>query len=133
RVGLVIALFIVAAGALFITLAARDPSGTIDKSPPQAFYAFMVAGSLGAVGDLNVVLRGGLTGAARIARHLWRMCFALFIGTGSLFFGQQQLFPEALRGSPILLVLGFAPLAFMIFWLVRVRFTNWFKNNWVTS
>jgi hypothetical protein len=29
--------------------------------------------------------------------------------------------PEAVRGSPILLVLGLAPLAFMLFWLVRVR------------
>ena len=61
----------------------------------------------------------------RIARHLWRMCLALFFATGSLFFGQQDVLPQALRDSPILLlILGFAPLAAMLFWLVRIRFAK---------
>jgi hypothetical protein len=34
---------------------------------------------LAAAGDLRMLLRGGLFGAQRIARHLWRMCFGLFI------------------------------------------------------
>ena len=71
--------------------------------------------------DLNAILRAKLTPAQRIARHLWRMCFAFFIATGSFFLGQQQVFPQALRGSPILFVLAFAPFAVMAFWLVRVR------------
>ncbi|MDB5452392.1 MAG: hypothetical protein JWO33_970, partial [Caulobacteraceae bacterium] len=41
--------------------------------------------------------------------------------TGSLFLGQQQVFPEPLRGSPILMVAALAPLAAMVFWLLRVR------------
>lgn len=79
---------------------------------------FLLAGSL----DLNVILRKKLTAAHRLARHLWRMCFAFFIATGSFFIGQQDLMPQAVRGSPILLVLGLAPLAIMAFWLVRTRF-----------
>ena len=47
----------------------------------------------------------------RIARHLWRMCFAFFIATGSFFLGQQDVLPEAVRGSPVLFVLAFAPFA----------------------
>jgi hypothetical protein len=72
--------------------------------------------------DLNAILRAGLTPAQRIARHLWRMCFAFFIATGSFFLGQQDVLPAALRGSPVLFVLAFAPFAVMAFWLVRVRF-----------
>jgi hypothetical protein len=52
------------------------------------------------------------------------MCFALFIATGSFFLGQQDVMPKAVRGSPILFVLAFAPFAVMLFWLVRVRFAN---------
>jgi len=78
---------------------------------------WLVAGLL----DFNAALRRKLTPPQRIARHLWRMCFAFFIATGSFFLGQQDVMPAAFQGSPILLVLGFAPFAIMAFWLVRVR------------
>lgn len=45
-------------------------------------------------------------------------------GEGSLFLGQQQVFPAFLRGSPMLFIPAFLPLLLMIFWLVRVRFKN---------
>jgi hypothetical protein len=72
--------------------------------------------------DLNAILRAKLTAVQRISRHLWRMCFGFFIATGSFFLGQQQVMPAAVRGSPILFVLAFAPFALMAFWLVRLRF-----------
>jgi hypothetical protein len=71
--------------------------------------------------DLNAILRAKLNAAQRISRHLWRMCFAFFIATGSFFLGQQDVLPEAVRGSPILFVLAFAPFAVMLCWLVRLR------------
>ena len=52
------------------------------------------------------------------------MCFAFFIATGSFFLGQQDVLPTAVRGSPILFVLAFAPFALMAVWLVRVRFAK---------
>ena len=52
------------------------------------------------------------------------MCFAFFIATGSFFLGQQDVLPAAVRGSPILFVLAFAPFAVMLFWLVRLRFAK---------
>ena len=117
--GIFVALSLTAAGAYFIRLAAGDPSGTIDGAPPQAFYIFATAGIFGALGDLHLVLRRGLSGAARIARHLWRMCFSLFITSGSFFLGQQKVMPEWMQGSPVLIVLALAPLGFMLVFLTR--------------
>jgi hypothetical protein len=77
--------------------------------------------------DLNAILRAKLTPAQRIARHLWRMCFAFFIATGSFFLGQQDVLPASVRGSPVLFVLAFAPFAVMAFWLVRVRIGKRFR------
>jgi uncharacterized membrane protein len=65
-----------------------------------------------------------LSATQRLTRHLWRMCFAFFIATGSFFLGQQDVLPQAVRGSPILWVLAFAPFALMLFWLVRVRLSR---------
>jgi hypothetical protein len=77
---------------------------------------------LAAIGDLRAIRTGGLQGTARLARHLWRMCFALFVATGSFFLGQMKFIPETVRVVPLLLVLGFAPLLFLIYWMWRVRF-----------
>lgn len=95
-------------------------------SPVGQGPVFALAGIflLAGLGDLNVILRKKLTAAQRLSRHLWRMCFAFFIATGSFFIGQQDVLPQAARGSPILFVLGFAPLAIMLFWLVRIRFAK---------
>ena len=99
-----------------VTGAGRTPVG---PGPVFAMAGFcLLAGLL----DLNAILRAPLRPVQRIARHLWRMCFAFFIATGSFFIGQQGVMPAVVRGSPVLFVLGFAPLALMVFWLVRVRF-----------
>lgn len=87
---------------------------------------FVLGGLCGIAGllDLRVVLRGRLTAGERIRRHLWRMCFAFFIATGSFFLGQQKVMPAAVRDSPVLFVLASAPLGLMLFWLVRLRFAK---------
>jgi uncharacterized membrane protein len=79
---------------------------------------------LAAAGDIRLIARGSLSGPKRLVRHLWRMCFGLFIATGSFFLGQQQVFPVALRGSMLLVVLAVFPLGLLVFWLIRVRFTR---------
>ncbi len=119
--GLVIALAIAGTGAVFMQMGSASPTGTIDGSPPQAFILFTVAGVLAAAGEANVLLRRGISGVARTARHLWRMCFSLFIASGSFFLGQMQVLPETLRDSAFPFVAAFLPLGLMIFWLVRVR------------
>ena len=101
-------------------------TGAISPTPIGRGPVFVMAGLLllAGLGDLNTILREKLTAAQRISRHLWRMCFAFFIATGSFFIGQQDILPAAVRGSPVLFLLSFAPLAVMAFWLVRLRFAR---------
>ena len=80
---------------------------------------------LAGAGDVHMLVRGGVFGAHRIARHLWRMCFALFIAAGSLFLGQTQVFPEALRKPGLLAIPVLLVLLLMLYWLGRVLFTQW--------
>jgi hypothetical protein len=95
---------------------------------------------LAAAGDVRMLLRGGVFGKKRIARHLWRMCFGLFIASGSFFMGPSnrplrllsavglgQHLPEALFSMSLYMILTILPLILLIFWLVRVRFTNAYK------
>jgi len=97
---------------------------------------------LAAVGDVRMLVRGCLFGAKRIARHLWRMCFGLFIAAGSFFLGPsnrplrllskvglgQHLSP-ALFSTTLYLILTILPLILLIFWLVRVRLTNAYRGK----
>ena len=97
---------------------------------------------LAAAGDLRMLLRGGIFGAKRIARHLWRMCFGLFIAAGSFFLGPtnrplrllsavglRQYLPQALFTTMLYSILSVLPLILLIFWLVRVRFSNAYKDS----
>ncbi len=127
-VGFIVATLIAAAGAIFAIMASQSPTGTIDDSPPQAFYMFMGLGSIAALCDLRVILRGGISGAQRIARHLWRMCVALFIASESFFLGQQKFLPEAIHGTVVQFGPVFFPIVLMIFWLLRVLLTRWWQE-----
>ena len=101
---------------------ATTPAGV---APIFIFAAVcLIAGLL----DLKAILAKKLTASQRISRHLWRMCVAFFIATGSFFLGQQDVLPRAVQGSPILFVLAFAPFAVMAFWLARVRFSKAIGN-----
>lgn len=99
-------------------------TGATTPAGPGPVFALGGLCLLGGLLDVSAAWRGRLTAAQRIARHLWRMCFAFFIATGSFFLGQQDVLPAAMRGSPVLLVLAFAPFAVMAFWLVRLRFAK---------
>lgn len=94
---------------------------------PRPIYIMAGVCLLAGLLDLNAILRAPLSQRQRVARHLWRMCIAFFIATGSFFLGQQDVLPAAWRGSPLLLVPAFAPFAVMAFWLVRVRLGNRFR------
>jgi len=133
KCALLVALGVVAAGAVFVQMAKHSATGTLANTPPQAFYVFMIVGSIGAAGDLSVIVRGGISGAARIARHLWRMCAALTIACGSFFLGQQKVMPVFMQGSPWLFVPVLAPLLLMAFWLVRIRLASWRKRDAIAT
>src|SRR5256885_395354 len=92
---------------------------------------------LAAAGDLRMLLRGGIVGAKRMARHLWRMCFGLIIAAGSFFFGPSnrplrllstvglgKYLSPALFSTSLYLLLTILPLILLVFWLLRVRFAT---------
>ena len=93
------------------------------------FLGFVVL--LAAAGDIRMLARGGISGGQRIARHLWRMCFGLFIASGAFFMGRQQIFPAFTRRSNVLPFLTILPLILLIFWLVCIRFTKLSERRFI--
>jgi len=94
------------------------------------YYTFSAVAALCALLDLSVILRRGLAGRQRIARHLWRMHLGFFVAVGSFFPGQLQFFPEFIQNiRPIILLFipPFTVAGLMIFWLVRVWLTGWYS------
>jgi peptidoglycan/LPS O-acetylase OafA/YrhL len=85
------------------------------------FFAFGVLGVLAIAGDIRVIRFGPLTGSRRIARHLWRMCFALLIASLSFFIGQAKVIPEPIRIMPLLAMPMLIVAVMMIYWMWRVR------------
>jgi hypothetical protein len=92
---------------------------------------YFVLGSvapLAGAGDVRMLKRGGVFGRDRIVRHLWRMRFAWFIASGSIFLARPHLFPDLLRRTHVVAFAGVLPLILMIFWLMRVRFARAYRR-----
>jgi uncharacterized membrane protein len=102
----------------------NSPRGSLNGVPFAMFFFLATIMILAAIGDVRIMRFGGPRGGPRLARHLWRMCFALFIAAGSFFSIRERvakIFPEPLttapmRMLPILLIFGA-----MFYWLWRVR------------
>lgn len=120
-----------AIGGSMLTAGALVASGRAGRQAgvPLGMYFFMgTVPLLAAAGDIRMLSRGGISGTPRLVRHLWRMCFGLFIATGSFFLGQQQVFPAAIRKQYLLVPLAIAPFPLLIFWLVRVRSAKFHRS-----
>ena len=118
-----------ATGVLLGLVAAGSPKGLLAGDAPTSFFVLASFPALAGAADLGMILHHGVSGAGRIARHLWRMSAAMFVGAGSLFLGQPKVFPHWLRGSPIMFVPEIAIIGLMIFWLFRLRSTNAVKAD----
>ena len=95
-----------------------------------AIYTFTLLTALAAIGDIRLVRAGGLTGARRIGRHLWRMCFGFTLALGSAFTnGLPRLLPKTVHVPLIFLFIPqLSSLVLLIFWMIRMRFTGWYKD-----
>lgn len=92
-------------------------------------YTFAAVAGLCALLDLTVILRRGISGTQRVARHLWRMHLGFFVAVGSFFPGQLQFFPEYIQNiRPIVLLFipPFTVAGLMLFWLAYVFITGRF-------
>lgn len=97
--------------------------------PPGPYFLLGTVAVLATTGDIRMLQRKGISGTQRIARHLWRMCFALFVAAGSIFLARQHLFPALMRKTGMLVFLSVLPLILMIYWLLRVRITKAYKEK----
>jgi hypothetical protein len=119
-VALPIAMAVVAITATFGLEAVYSPTG-LSHGYPVGPYLFLGSIALiAAVGDVRMIVRGGVSGAQRLARHLWRMCLAWFVASASIFLARPHLFPAVMRRTGALYLLSFLPLGLLVFWLIRV-------------
>jgi hypothetical protein len=96
---------------------ARSPQG----APALVILLSAILLLLAAAGDARVLRHDPLRGNRRLARHLWRMGYAMFSVTGSFFLGQPRFIPELLSAWPVRIILSVLPLVVMFYWLWRVR------------
>jgi len=116
-----------AGGVAYAWLNSRGPHPLpFPEGPVIDAFAFLV--TLAAILDIRVIRAGGLTGAARVTRHLWRMTLALLIAAAS-FAGQPKVIPPFLRESPLVLLPAVAVFVSLIYWLVRIRLIPAFRHN----
>ncbi len=104
--------------------AVLSPTGMSHDYPPGPYFMFGSVALIAIVGDIRMLIRGGIVGPQRIARHLWRMCFAFFVAAASVFLARAQLFPKLMQKTGTLYLLTLLPLLLMAFWLVRVLRTK---------
>ena len=97
--------------------------GTLENPGPLTFgfFLFGTVGTFAGASDIRIIRSGPLKGTARIARHLWRMTFALLIAALSFFIGQADVIPEPIRIKPLLALPVLLVLVTMLYWLWRVR------------
>jgi len=119
----------------------RSGRTSLDGVPVGMMFFFGSVCLLAAAGDVRMLLHGGICGAKRRTRHLWRMCYGLFIAAGSFFLGGAnrplrllssvgigQHLPQALFNLNLYLILTILPLVLLVFWMIRVRFTNLYRH-----
>jgi uncharacterized membrane protein len=108
------------AGCFVLGIAAAARGG---REAGVAYPLFLFGGVAVAafVGDRRVRRAGGISGAPRLKRHLWRMCVALGLAAMAFFLGQADVFPAPIRIRPLLALPLLAVLATMCAWLWRLR------------
>ena len=116
---LVFALAIASAGATWGMQAAA--AGTKWGYPPPLYFMFGTVAFLFAMSDVRMLVRGGVSGAKRIGRHLWRMCLAFMIALLSFYPGQARLFPAEWKKSPLMFAPHILLAAATIYWLLRTH------------
>jgi uncharacterized membrane protein len=118
-VALLVVVLVVAVVDLSFGAKAVALGGQWHGVPAFPFFMFGVVGLIAVRGDVRILRSGALRGAPRLARHLWRMSFALLVASLSL--GQVKVLPKVIRSGPVLAIPPLVVLVTMLYWLWRVR------------
>ncbi len=137
EVGLLLLALAAGIGAVIL---AWQASQMAKHGGPALYVVFGLITFLSASGDIRLLIRGGVAGAQRIVRHVWRMGFALFVATGSFFLGmagdpvmrriglRARLFTPDVRKTNLPLVPVLIVAALTIFWLFKVKLSKRYKT-----
>ena len=123
-VAVLLAVGTLVAGIRNIQTPGLSPGGVPFRTIGVMSVILAVVLSLAAIGDVRLMRLGALRGGPRLARHLWRMCFALFIAAGSFFSIEERVakvLPEPLTSGPMRLLPIVLLFGTMFYWLWRVR------------
>jgi hypothetical protein len=118
--GMMIACAAAAGGIALAMEPNADPSWRLEGLPPQSAWGLAALAGLGAAMDIRVILAGGVSGAQRIARHVWRMGGALLIAAPAVLFGREATLTKG-WGSSVLSAAELAIVGLTAFWLLRPR------------
>jgi len=105
-------------GGIFVSSIVSASQGQTAFAVPAAMFGVLAL--CAGIGDWRMLRAGGLRGRERLRRHLWRMCTALFVASGSFFLGPVRRIPEPLRAAPFRAIPLLVLLA-MVYWLWRLR------------
>jgi hypothetical protein len=100
--------------------AATSPTGLKAGYPPFLYFIFGSLAMLFAIADGRMIIRGGVAGAQRIVRHLWRMSVAFLFAMLSFYPSRAHLFSRAINDSHLLYIPHILVFGSMIFWIARL-------------
>jgi hypothetical protein len=120
-------LFVVTVSALAFTSGFE----LLRRGRPEAVPSFIfgIVGMLAAAGDIRMIRARAVQGPRRIARHLWRMCFAMWVAAASFFWGPPDRVPELIRIPALQAVAVLVPILAMLYWLWRIRVKRTFGGT----
>lgn len=101
---------------------------TVEDPPDAVSFVLGSIALIAAVMDLRMLI-WGVSGAQRIIRHLWRMCFATWFAASSLFLGQPQVFPHWLHQTHLLVVPSLVIPFYTIYWIIRTVRNKAYKRK----
>ncbi len=105
--------------------ALRSPGAGENLPPVNAWFFFSALAFIAMLLDVNNLRVGGVRGRHRIVRHVWRMCCALFFATSTLFTGPGSIvFPESVRGNPVLMIPQLLVIVLALYWIYRLLFSR---------
>jgi uncharacterized membrane protein len=101
----------------------NSPGGSLNGVPFLMLFFIATVLLLAAAGDVRIMRSGMPRADKRLARHLWRMCFALFIAAGSFFSVEERVakvLPQLFTSLPVRMLPIALLFAAMFYWLWRV-------------
>lgn len=111
--------FAIAAGCVVLAVVSVGKGGA-EAGLAYPLVLFGGTAIVAGIGDRRMIRNGALNGAPRLRRHLWRMCFALFLSSIAFYLGPDRL-PEALRVPALRAAAVLVPIVAIVYWKWRLR------------